>query len=111
MDLPLEYRVISAPYAHAGIVVNGSEAGLLIYSIKDMPIHTRLDIMVLFPKRYELANFKVVAEVIRKDLHLEEDWEGYEYGLKFIEIQEEDRQKLKELLSGQFQVEEISETP
>jgi hypothetical protein len=108
MDLPLEYRVIDAPYAHGGIVVNASEVGLLIQSVKNIPMGTQLNIAVLFPKGYELSNFEVVAQVIWKDLHWEEDWEGYQYGLRFIKILEEDRQKLKQLLSGQFQLDEIS---
>jgi len=108
MDLPLEYRVINAPYAHGGIVVNGSEEGFLIYSVKDMPIGTKLNLVVMFPKGFELTNFEVVAEVVRKDLHWEEDWEGFEYGLKFIQIFDEDRQKLKQLLSGFFQTGEAA---
>ena len=108
MDLPLEYRVINAPFPHGGIVANASEEGLLIYSVKDMPVGTKLDIVVLFPKEYELCNFEVIAEIIRKDFHWEEDWEGYEYGIKFLQIFEEDRYKLKQLLEGQFQLEEIT---
>ena len=111
MDLPLEYRVLNAPYAHGGIVVNGSEEGFLIYSVKDMPVGTKLTIVVLFPKGYELTNFELVAEIIRKDLHWEEDWEGFEYGLRFVQILEEDCQKLKHLLSGRYQVEDYSNTP
>lgn len=107
MDLPLEYRVINAPYAHGGIVVNGSEEGFLIYSVKDMPIGTKLNIVVIFPKGYELTNFELLAEIVRKDLHWEEDWEGFEYGLKFMQIFEEDRQKLKQLLSSGGQPEEF----
>ena len=108
MDLPLEYRVINAPYAHGGIVVNGSEHGFLIYSNKDMPIGTKLNIVVLFPKGYELTNFELVAEIVRKDLHWEEDWEGYEYGLRFVQILEEDREKLQQILSGGPSLEEFS---
>jgi hypothetical protein len=111
MDLPLEYRVINAPFPHGGIVANASEEGLLIYSVKDMPVGTKLDIVVLFPREYELSNFEVIAEIIRKDLHWEEDWEGYEYGTKFLQIFDEDRQKLKQLLDGQFQLEEITHNP
>jgi hypothetical protein len=111
MDLPLEYRVINAPFPHGGIVANGSEEGLLIYSVKDMAVGTKLDIVVMFPKKYELSNFEVIAEIIRKDLHWEEDWEGYEYGITFLQIFEEDRHKLKQLLDGRFQFEEISHNP
>jgi hypothetical protein len=102
VDLPLEYQVMNAPYAQGGIVVNASEEGLLINSIKNMPVGTKLNIAVLFPEEYELANFEVVAGIIRKELHWEEDWEGYQYGLKFIKILERDRHKLKQLLLGEF---------
>ena len=98
MDLPLEYRVLDAPQAHGGLVINASESGLLVHSIKDMPIGTRLNIAVLFPQGYELANFEVFAEIVWKDIHWGENRDGYELGLKFIEILEEDHQKLKRLL-------------
>ena len=109
LDLPLEYRVVNAPYGpRGGLVVNASEIGLLINSIKNMPVGTKLNIAVLFPKGFELADFEVLAEIIWKDLHWEEDWEGYQYGLKFIRIFEGDRRELKELLNGRLQLEDIS---
>ncbi len=108
LDLPLEYRVMNAPYAHGGLVVNASEVGLLINSIKNIPIGSKLNIAVLFPKGFQLTNFEVLAEIIWKDLYWEEDWEGYRYGLKFIKILEDDRRKLTQILSGQFQLSEIS---
>jgi hypothetical protein len=108
LDLPLEYRVMNALYAHGGLVVNASEIGLLINSIKNIPIGSKLNIAVLFPKGFELTNFEVLAEIIWNDLHWEEDWEGYRYGLKFIKILDEDCRKLKQLLNGQFQLGEVS---
>jgi hypothetical protein len=108
LDLPLEYRVMNAPYAHGGLVVNASEVGLLINSIRNIPIGSKLNIAVLFPKGFELTNFEVLAEIIWKDLYWEEDWEGYRYGLKFIKILEDDHKKLKQILSGQFEWSEMS---
>lgn len=99
LDLPIEYRFTDLPSAHGGIVVNGSETGFLIYSLKDIPIGTKLNITVLFPKGFQLANFEVSAEIIWKDFFSEEDWEGYKYGLHFTQINEEDRQKLIQLFS------------
>lgn len=107
LDLPLEYRVIDAPYAHGGLVVNASELGLLVQSVKSLPIGTKLNIAVLFPKGFELANFEVLAEILWKDLHWEEDWEGYQYGLRFLQILDNEYLKLKQLLDGQFHLEEV----
>jgi hypothetical protein len=107
LDLPLEYRVMDAPYAHGGLVVNASELGLLVQSVKNLPIGTKLNIAVLFPKGFELANFEVLAEILWKDIHWEEDWEGYQYGLRFLQILDNEYWKLKQLLSGQFHLEEV----
>jgi len=106
LDLPLEYRVMDASYTHGGLVVNASELGLLVQSVKNIPIGTKLNIAVIFPKGYELTNFEVFAEIIWKDLHLEEDWEGYQYGLKFTKFSKNEYWKLKQLLSGNFHLED-----
>src|SRR5512136_1551041 len=86
MDLPFEYRVSDGPKAQAGLVINASESGLLVHSIKNMPVGTRLSIAVLFPKGFELTNFEVLAEIVWKDIHWTENREGYQFGLRFIRI-------------------------
>jgi len=108
VDLPLEYRVLDLPYAHGGIVVNASETGFLVNSVKNIPVGTKLTIAVWFPKEYELTSFELAAEVVWKDYHLEEDWEGYQYGLKFVNILKEDLQKLTQLLEGRIKPHETS---
>ena len=102
MDLPLEYRVSYTAHARGGIVKDASETGFLIYSTENIPVRTKLKIAVLFPKDYELANLEVYAEIIWKDVHANGDQRkaGYQYGLKFIQILEEDYWKLRRLLSG-----------
>lgn len=102
-DLPLEYHVMNVPYVHGGLVVNVSEEGLLINSVKNMPIGTKLNITVLFPNGFELNNFEALAEIVWKDLHFEKNWERYRYGINFTQILEEDRLKLKQLLNDPFQ--------
>jgi len=113
IDLPLEYRDTYGPCLRGGIVVNASEGGFLIETTRDIPVGTELYIAVLFPKGYELANFKVVAKIVWKEPYRKEDWkgvpcrEGYQYGLEFIQILEEDRWKLNFLLGGRFNLEQM----
>lgn len=102
LDLPLEYRVTNIPDAHGALVVNGSEMGLLMESVKKILIGTNLKIVVLFPKEYELADFDVSAQIVWKEPYWKEDWEGYRYGLKFVSITAHDQWKLRELLNGRY---------
>jgi len=102
MDFPLEYRVLDAPDARGGLVVDGSKRGLRIHSIENIPVGTRLKIAVIFPKEFQMTNFEVTAEIIWKDMYLTEGWSGYQYGLKFIVIEKGEFRKLKELLSDQY---------
>lgn len=100
LDLPFEYRVKDLPHAHGGVVVDASEGGLLIQSLEDMPIGLKLTIVLLFTKGFELTNLEVSAEIVRKDAPSNNGSKGYQYGLRITQIVEEDRWKLKELLSG-----------
>ena len=97
MDLPVDYWVKHESYAHGGIVVDASETGFLIHSVEDIPIGTKLKIAVLLPRDYELANFEVAAEIIRKKVG-EKGEEGYQYGIKFTKILKEDYGKLGEIV-------------
>jgi hypothetical protein len=100
VDLPFEYRMKDLPDAYGGLVVDASEGGLLIHSVKDMPVGLKLNMAILFPDGYELADFEVLAEIIWKDLHFFNNSQGYQYGLKIIQILEGDRWKLKKLLGN-----------
>lgn len=105
IDLPIEYQEKGDPCLRGGMVIDVSREGLLMETIRDIPVGTELNVTVLFPKGYELANFKVATKIIHKKPHWKKDsdgnryWEGYHYGLKFIQILEENRWKLDALLA------------
>ena len=98
LNLPIEFKVMDAPSIHGAMIVNASETGLLIQSPHNMAVGTILNIAVLFSKGFELANFKVSAEVVWTKAYSDERRKMYQLGLRFIKISEEDRQKLKHLL-------------
>jgi len=108
LELPLEYRVTNIPDAYGAVVANGSEMGLLVESVKNIPVGTNLNIVVLFPNGYELADFEVSAQIVWKELCWKENWEGYQYGLKFVSIRAHDQWKLRQLLNGGFNFDEIA---
>src|SRR4030042_6971901 len=113
INLPLEYPEKKEDSSLRGaMVVNAGEGGFLIESTRDMPVGTELSITLLFSRGFELANFKAVTKIVRKEPYSKENsngnqvWEGYLYGLEFIQILDEDRWKLNWLLGGRFEFEE-----
>jgi len=105
VDLPLEYQETGDSCLRGGIVTDVSKEGFLMETVRDIPVGTELNVTVLFPKGYELANFKVLTKIVRKNPHSKEDskgnryWEGYQYGLQFTQYLEENRWKLDVLLA------------
>jgi len=113
INLPLEYQDTGDSCLRGAMGVNVGDGGFLIESTRDIPVGTELSITVLYPKEFELGNFKVTANIVWKgpcwkgDWKENKHWEGYQYGLEFIQMSDEDRWKLNWLLGGRFEFEEI----
>jgi hypothetical protein len=99
LDLPLEFQITDLPDTFGGIAIDGSEGGLLIHSRRDLPLGTKLSISVFFPNGFELADFHAVGQILRK-IPQDEGEQGYQYGMKIVEIDTPDRLKLRHTLSG-----------
>ena len=104
INLPLVYQDMGDSCLRGARVVNAGKGGFLIEATRDIPVGTELNVTVVFSKGFESANFKAVAEIVWKgpcwkgDWKGNKYWEGYQYGLEFIEISDEDRWKLNYLL-------------
>jgi hypothetical protein len=111
INLPLVYQEKDGSCLRGGIAVNAGEGGFLIESTRDIPVGTELHVTVVFSKGFESANFKAVARIVWKgpcskgDWKGNKYWEGYHYGLEFIQISDEDRCKLNYLLGDRFESE------
>ena len=100
IDLPLNFQMTESPNIYAGLIVNASEGGLQIHTMKNMATGLKLNIELFFTMDFELSTLEAMVEVIWKDDH-DDVWEkclGYKYGLKFVRISKENHLKLKHLL-------------
>jgi len=107
LDLPLEFREFKEPCSRGGLVVNVSEGGVLIESVKSLPLNTQLNIVILFPNQFELTGYKLITRVVRKEPFFKEDWEGFQYGLAIIQVLDEDLWKKRMILKGQLEMEKV----
>jgi len=76
INLPLEYQDLGDSCLRGAMVVNAGDGGFLIESTRDIPLGTELNVTVLFPKGFELANFKAVTKIVRKEPYRKEEWKG-----------------------------------
>ena len=112
INFPLKYQDKGDSSLCGGIVVNVGEGGLLIETVRDIPVGTELSITLLFPKGFESANFDATVKIVwrgprwKGDRKGNEYWEGYRCGLEFTQISDEDRWKLNYLLGSWFESDE-----
>ena len=99
VSFPVHVRFNQSGEPYPGLTIDASESGLLVRTLKDIPLGTRLNIELLFPNTSKLSHFKAVAEIVWKDICNWEDLEGYQYGLKLIQISNEHHSKLRKLLA------------
>ena len=104
--LPAEHWEIDASI-YGALADNLSNHGLLMLSIRDMPVGTRLYVRIFYANEYELDWITAEANIISKDRHITEDWKGHKYQLQFVQMSEENRLKLKDLLNDQSKLEHI----
>ena len=107
ITLPLEYWETDDS-SYGGLVSNVSEAGLLIYSVRDIPVNKELCVRVFFSNGYKFDGLSVTAKVLWKKLHHETDWKIYKYGLEFTRVAEGDRRKLEKLIMGHLASQNLS---
>lgn len=98
ISFPVDIQTSEEQNVIPGIVINLSLGGLRIQTFEELPVGSRVNITILFSQESEFIKFKAKAEIIWKDIYLWEDWEGYQYGLKFIEVSNGDLIILKRLL-------------
>jgi c-di-GMP-binding flagellar brake protein YcgR len=99
INLPLDYYRVDTPTSQSGRTENASEGGLEIYFPEKMGIGERLKLRLFFSSsREDLRAVEVLAEVVWIDI-LAGDGE-YRSGVKFVDISQDDLQKLKAFLES-----------
>ena len=106
-SLPAEYRETEGPI-YGALVDNVSADGMHIYTGRDIPAGSKLNLGLFYANEYELNRVKVVANIVSKGLHIAEDWKGYRYELGCVQMSEEDRRKLNDLLNNHSKLEQMS---
>ena len=95
--MPIEYWE-TCDASQGGVIVDINENGLSVRSLSDMDIGQELRMSIFFSFGNEFDQFQVLAKTTGKELGCEEGWEIYIYELRFLEISDQDRLKLRTFL-------------
>jgi c-di-GMP-binding flagellar brake protein YcgR len=98
VELPLDYTQVDGKDIYGGIVANASEGGLLVYLPERIEIGALLKIEIFYVRGLELDTIKAVAKIVWSDLAARESWGEHRYGLQFLNIEENDFNRLMNLL-------------
>ena len=83
--LPLDYWQ-TPEVIQGGLVANVSETSLLMYSVHKIQIGTKLRIRIYLPKDNSLDCIEGNAKIIWMNLHREQNWHGYKYGVYIMQM-------------------------
>ena len=96
LEVPLLYSIRNDDYT--GQMEEGVEGGILIYIKDDLAVGTNLDIEIFPPEYCGLQSIKATTQIVWTQLRGANDGDGYEYGLKFIDMDGDNIARLKKLL-------------
>jgi len=97
LNLPVEYYPIDSPGAAQGHTLNASQGGLMVCLQELFQRGQYISLKIFFSSGANLFSIATKAEVMWADQKRGEDG-TYRYGVKFVEISEEDLTKLKTFL-------------
>jgi hypothetical protein len=63
-----------------------------------MSVGTLLNVTVMFPDDFLLSSFEVRGKIVWKGLYFDRDWREYEYGVEFLYVSSQDKEKLNRIL-------------
>jgi c-di-GMP-binding flagellar brake protein YcgR len=98
VNLPVEYYQINSSISHTGRALNASEGGLQIYFPELMEIGQHLKLKLFFTSDSKMNTIETLAQVVWIDIYLSEGWGDYRTGVRFVDISQEDLERLKNFL-------------
>ena len=99
VSLPVSLRINESGGGYPGYTVDASRWGLQVQTLKEIPVRTRLKVEICFPDGLRLSTFCQNAEIVWKDVSHWDDWEGYQYGIEFIQISRENDLNLSKMMN------------
>ncbi len=92
LNLPVEYARVNSDMQQTGYTFNTSEGGLMLNLPEELEVGQLLKTRIFFSWGLDISSIEILCQIVWTD-HTPGD-EGYRSGVKFLEVSEEDLNKL-----------------
>ena len=100
VDYPISYNLKDQPELFTGIAMNLSQGGLLACFFDRIHVGSELDLEMFCTLELQFTSLNVLARIAWKDIMETSEAIEYQYGLEFIRIDREEKNKLLRLLTS-----------
>ena len=94
ITIPVQVKRGEKSQSYPGLTIDASESGILIQTLAELEIGSTININFFPSEHCDLTSFRCIGEVMWQDDCPWDDLEGYQYGVKFIQVLDKDRMKL-----------------
>ena len=100
IEIPLDCADMDGEEVSTGLTANASEGGLMTFIGDRVDVGTILKVTLMFRLGFSLTSMEAKSEVVWRDDVWKEYVDNYRYGLKFVETESSELEKLMTLLAN-----------
>ena len=100
VEIPLDYSSMADIDLSTGLTANASEGGLMTFMGERVDVGAVLNVTLLFRLGFSLTSMEAMSQVVWRDDVWKDYVDSYRYGLKFLETESGELEKLKVLLEN-----------
>lgn len=100
VEIPLDYTVVDDEEASTGLTANASEGGIMTFLGERVDVGAVLNVTLFFRLGFSFTSMETRSEIIWRDDAWKEYLDNYRYGMRFLDTESCELEKLRRLLAN-----------
>jgi hypothetical protein len=100
VEIPMDCMTVESEDVCTGLTANASEGGIMTFIGERVDVGTTLNLALLFRMDFSLTSMESTCEVVWREDVWKEYVDNYRYGLRFVDMESGELEKLRTLLRG-----------
>ncbi len=100
VEIPLDYTVIDDEEVSTGLTANASVGGIMTFLCERVDVGAVLNVTLFFRLGFSFTSMETRSEIIWRDDAWKEYLDNYRYGMRFLDTESYELEKLRRLLAN-----------